>query len=485
MIDLYPRLPVFAQNWVCDVYGWRLKRERFGGPFDARLRELLQSEWMPANQIAERQDAEVRNLVRHAYENVPFYSQRMRELRIVPQDINGVRDLGLLPITTKSDIRAHARQMFAKNIPRSKLKEMHTSGTTGSSLTFSVDRAALPLRWAVWWRHRVRFGATPGEWHVNFTGKLVVPPASRRPPFWRRSRPIHQYLVNMQHLTRDRIRSLARDLDELGPRFFSGYPSIVHVYCQLLAEEGIELRRPPKLIFTGAENILEHQRRDIEAVTNAVLTDQYGFTEGCGNASQCEHFNYHEDFEYGVLECVDAVKQANGEIAGRVIATGFASYGFPFLRYDVGDMGVWAPESFTCPCGRKSRVLARVEGRVDDYVLTPEGRRIMRFDYLFKDTPALREAQVVQKELGEITIRAVLEAGASEEDLLPLRDLVGRWISPTLRVRFETLPHLERKANGKFQAVVSLLPRATATPSRGAESRIADVSNVRRPAAQS
>ena len=460
MAGWYDALPVFAQNWVCDAYGLRVRRERFGPSFRSKLAALRESEWWSAGAIAEYQDAAVRDLVRHAYEHVPFYRDRMRAAGVVPDNVGGVRDLALLPVTTKADVRAHAERMRADDVPRGALVEMHTSGTTGTSLHFQVDRAAIPFRWAVWWRHRTRFGIWPGEWHVNFTGKLAVPRNATRPPFWRRSRPLQQYIVSMQHLTPDSIRSIAGDVDALAPRFFSGYPSIVHVYCRLVAEAGLRLRRPPQFVFTGAENVLAHQRRDIEAATGATVTDQYGFSEGCGNASHCEHFVYHEDFEYGLLECVDPEPMGGGEVRGRIVATGFASRGVPFLRYDVGDIGVWAPEGFRCPCGRASRVLLRIEGRRDDYVITPEGRRIMRFDYLFKDTRGIREAQVVQERLGEIVIRAVLEDGAARNELDAVRALVREWISPRLEVRYQVVDELPRLPSGKLQAVVSLLPTA-------------------------
>ena len=456
MAGWYNALPVFAQNLVCDAYGVKMQRERFNSAFRARLHELRETEWWPAARIAEYQDAQVRKLVKHAYDTVPFYRARMQAHGVTPADIRGVADLQLLPITTKADVRDHEHELRSSRA--GDMVAMHTSGTTGTALHFEVDRAAIPFRWAVWWRHRTRFGVHPGEWHINFTGKRVVPESATRPPFWRRSRPLKQYLVNMHHLTPDRIRSLVTELDGKGTRFWSGYPSIVHVYCRLIAESGLELRQPPQFVFTGAENMLATQKRDIEALTGAVLSDQYGFTEGAGNASHCEKLVYHEDFEYGVLECVDAEPQPNGEVTGRIVATGFASHGFPLIRYDVGDIGVWAPADYACACGRASRVLLRIEGRVDDYVVTPEGRRIMRFDYLFKETHGIRAAQVVQDKVGEIVIRVVLEPGTAAAELDMVRRLVAEWISPRLEVRFEVMDELPRRSNGKLQAVVSHLP---------------------------
>lgn len=458
MSQWYDALPPYAQNLICDLYGAKTRRERYGPRFESRLDSLLKSEWWSQSEIDAFRDESVRRMVEHAYKNVPFYAHRMRDLKLSPDDINGVSDLPLLPVTTKDDIRSNHDQFIARNVRPGVLMGVHTSGTTGSSLHLKVNRDAIPFRWAVWWRHRMRFGVLPDEWHVNFTGKAVVPENVSKPPFWRRSRPLHQYLVNMQQLTPARIRSLAADLDATGARFFTGYPSIIHIYCRLLLEAGIELKNPPKFVFTGAENVLAHQRRDIEAVTGATLSDQYGFTEGAGNASHCERFVYHEDFEYGVLECVDSERFGDNQTRGRIVATGFASPGFPLLRYDVGDWAVWPRETFRCSCGRNSRVLLSIDGRSDDYVITPEGRRIMRFDYLFKDTPSIREAQVVQENVGGIVVRVVLEDQMTDE-LEVVRKLVREWISPRLAVRFEIVPNLPRGENGKLKAVVSSLPR--------------------------
>jgi phenylacetate-CoA ligase len=164
---------------------------------------------------------------------------------------------------------------------------------------------------------------------------------------------------------------------------------------------------------------------------------------------------FHEDFEYGILECAATKKTDASTLQGRIIATGFACYGMPFIRYDVGDIGIWKQAS--CACGRESKVLVGVVGRVEDYVVTPEGSRIMRFDYIFKDAGNIQEAQVVQRELGSICLRIVRRPSfsAADEDLL--RKEIRERVSPRLSVQFEYLDEIEREPNGKFSAVKSFL----------------------------
>src|SRR4029079_11326347 len=180
----------------------------------------------------------------------------------------------------------------------------------------------------------------------------------------------------------------------------------------------------------------------------APVTDEYGFSEGCGNASRCEEDVFHEDFEYGILECGDGQQIDADTRQGRIIATGFGNYAMPFIRYEVGDIGTW--KDTICPCGRNSKVMTKINGRIEDYVLTPEGRKILRFDYIFKDTQNVRDVQVVQKKLGSVCLRIVrrLSYSASDEDVL--RKEIKNRISSRLLVEFEYIDEIERESNGKI-----------------------------------
>jgi phenylacetate-CoA ligase len=459
---VYARLPVFAQNLAASAYGWREARVRFGPEFRRRLDALTASDrWSRADMDA-YQDEQVALLIRHAYEHVPFYRERMRALGLTPADVRSRADLPKLPVLTKEEVRANLPRLKAANAPPKALRHSHTSGTTGKSLDFYVTDRSLAFQWAVWWRHRRRFGLEFGMRHANFTGKLIVPPSQRKPPFWRWNRAFNQALLNMQHITPDKVGAIVDFLGRHDFVFWGGYPSIIHALVRTAMEAGVKLERGPRIIDTGAENMLDVQRRDIEAFTGALLTDQYGFSEGCGNASHCERLAYHEDVEYGVLECGDPETLPDGRVRGTILATGFACPEFPFIRYEVGDAGVWEPGGHLCPCGRQHRILARIEGREDDYVLTPEGGRVMRFDYVFKDTHNVRECQVVQERLGEVVLKVVRRPGYSAADERFIVSEMHRWISPTLQVRFDYVDEIPRDRTGKFRAVRSLLRRGAA-----------------------
>jgi phenylacetate-CoA ligase len=85
----------------------------------------------------------------------------------------------------------------------------------------------------------------------------------------------------------------------------------------------------------------------------------------------------------------------------------------------------------------------------------------MRFDYIFKDSLNVKEAQVVQQRPGEISVRLVRRAGYGRQDELDLRREFARCVSPALVLHFEYVSEIERERNGKFRAVVSHLRAET------------------------
>ena len=452
---IYPRLPIFAQNLACGLQGSSQRKLRYGGVFAERLAWLEQSQWWTASQIEEYQEDTLQKLIRHAYDTVPYYRRTFDTLKLTPADIRTSADLPKLPVLTKEDVFRQRDELVSKAYDPKDLVFCHTSGTTGKSLQFYQEPSAVQFRWAVWWRHKQRFGVAFDDPYATFTGLTAVPLDQHKPPYWRENKPMRQTIFTMHHVIPATVPAIVERLNQGGFSYYSGYPSIIHLLASLIREQGLRITAPPKAIFTGAETLYEDQRQTMADVFGCVVTDQYGFSEGCGNASRCPQDLFHEDFEFGILECDQAQTAENGDRRGTIVATGFAGFAMPFIRYQVGDVGTW--QAAPCSCGRHSKVLSRIEGRVEDYVVTPEGRHILRFDYIFKDTHHVREAQVVQDRPDGIRIVVVRRTGYSTDDEALIREEIRRRVSERLQVSFEYVDEIPREANGKFRAVKSLL----------------------------
>ncbi len=454
---IYKALPIWLQSVACTLYGYNFVRRTYCRRYHEIYTKLLESEWWSSSQIESFQDEQVKDLVLDAYRDVQYYRELMDGLKLVPNDIKCVADLQKLPILQKEDIRNNIQKFVSRKSDSKKLLFRHTSGTTGKSLHLYVNKETDLTQWAVWWRHRNRFGMKIDSLHVYFSANLFVPAEQEYPPFWRIVEPMKQIIMNMHHFTAKKIKPIVDFLNQNYFEFFTAFPSIVHIFAITAYEAGLRLANPPRVIFMGAENTLDFQRRFLDDFFGSQIVEHYGFSEGCGNASVCEHGRYHEDFELGLLECVDPQSLPGGQTRGKIVATGFKCHEFPFIRYEVGDTGIWEAPSVVCQCGRQSRTLVDIEGRQDEYVITPEGRRLMRFDFLFKDAQNCYEAQVVQAELGKIKIFIVRRPGYSSKDERQILREVRKWISETIEVEFIYVSEITREPSGKFRAVKSLL----------------------------
>ena len=94
---VYARSPVRLQELAVNAYALRIHLQRFGRPFEALLESWRQSQWWPREQLVERQNEQLRSLVAHAYETVPYYHRLMTERKLSPADFKTVEDLPKLP----------------------------------------------------------------------------------------------------------------------------------------------------------------------------------------------------------------------------------------------------------------------------------------------------------------------------------------------------------------------------------------------------
>src|SRR6185295_18936993 len=82
------------------------------------------------------QDRALRRLVLHAYERVPFYRALFDRHGLHPRHIRGVEDLGLLPFTSKEEMRGRGeRERVAAGLDPAGLLQVRTSGSSGEPFT--------------------------------------------------------------------------------------------------------------------------------------------------------------------------------------------------------------------------------------------------------------------------------------------------------------------------------------------------------------
>ena len=104
------------------------------------LKWFNRTQWLKPEELEKLQNKKLRALIQHAYRNVPYYHRIFKKLELRPDDIQNKEDLSKLPILTKEDIRKNLDQLRAVNVPKSRVIEAHSSGSTGEPLKYYIDK---------------------------------------------------------------------------------------------------------------------------------------------------------------------------------------------------------------------------------------------------------------------------------------------------------------------------------------------------------
>jgi len=187
--------------------------------------------------------------------------------------------------------------------------------------------------------------------------------------------------------------------------------------------------------------------------------DHYGAAEMAALVTQCEAGTYHANPEFGIVEVLQDGRPARPGEVGEIVATGFVNPVMPLIRYATGDLA--EPGAGRCACGRAFPSLARLEGRTDDVLVTPEGRWIGRLDPIFKGVSSLHETQIVQDRTDHVRVDVVPVAAFTDGERDALVHALRQRLGPSMQIDVVQVGRIPRTAAGKFPAVVNLVGRDT------------------------
>jgi phenylacetate-CoA ligase len=324
----------------------------------------VEFETMSQEDIRQLQVERLQSTLNRVYKNVPYYKSLFDEHRIIPEEINSIKDLQQIPFTTKATLRDnYPYGMFA--VPLREVVRIHSSsGTTGKPTVVGYTRNDLKHWSELMARVLAAAGVTKDDtvqiafdyglftggfgfhYGAELIGASVVPTSLAAPE-------------KQIHIMRDYRTSV-----------LACSPS----FALAIAEKLKELKvNPNELVMRigifGSEPWSEKLRSRIQNDLFIDAYDTYGLSEimGPGVASECDQKNGLHLFEdHYIAEIIDPDTGrvlAPGEI-GELVLTTITKEAMPMIRYRTGDVTTMIENP--CSCGRKSLRLARFTTRSDD-----------------------------------------------------------------------------------------------------------------------
>ena len=269
---------------------------------------LQKTQWWPPEQLQELKNTKLRALVKHAYENVPFYHRIFEERGLTAKDIQTVDDLQKLPILTKNDIRQDYSNMLAKDFKKWKPIPGSTSGATGEPLKYHITVDQASINWAGAFRGWSWAGYRIGDKRISFGGRSIKSPIKfkiiRR--IFERNLPLS--VVSMNDAKYD---NYINSIFSYKPKFIYGYASSIYLladYCKSHKINNIHF----EAVFSTAEVLLPSYRTTIENQFQCEVFDQYGSRDGGGQAMECQkHQGFHISVECRFSGYMTTLSQVN------------------------------------------------------------------------------------------------------------------------------------------------------------------------------
>ena len=458
--SVYPRLPLALQNLACSFAGWQRARARFTPHFHRTLAAWLASGRSSNEALRRIQYDRLRRAVDRARRFVPFY--RDLDLPAAPpveDPEEGIaRLLSELPVLEKATYRDDPERFLACDLSKDRLLKGKTSGTTGTALPLWYTPEAVAEEFAAVWRLRRWQGIDLYDPSFTFGGQLLVPLRQSRPPYWRRNAWGRQTLFSLYHMTDENLPAYVDAMHRLPAVYVQGYPSSLHLLGRAMLEAGRPLPAGKlKAVLPSSESLLAFHREVIERAFAAPIFDRYGTSEFVGSMTGCEEGRLHVDMEFGVVE-VEVEEETPEWVRGPLLVSGLGNDAMGLLRYRIGDVGTRSKQP--CGCGRPGEVFLDVDGRIEDYVVTPDGRWIGRLDHIFKEQLDVAEAQILQETAEAIEVRVVPRSSFDERAEEALLKEIRARLGEAIRIDLRRVDAIPREANGKFRAVKSAIGRA-------------------------
>ncbi|MBK8186879.1 MAG: phenylacetate--CoA ligase family protein [Cellvibrio sp.] len=349
-----------------------------------------------------------------------------------------------MPILTKADVIEHSERLISQApFFRNKLRVANTSGSSGTPLRISYTDESRRINYRFYEAALAHFGCNYKSKSTTFAGRVLYKDPGENPArydFYSKTQYLSSYFISPAT-----IKHYVDALNYWQPEFIDTYPSSIFEVIKLAETQQLKFAFSPKCVLTSSETLTNECRVAIEKAFNTTVIDQYGCTEMAINAVSVGG-DYIASPLYSLIELEHQFDNSYS-----VITTGLLNFGMPLLRYRIGDLVEKASVE-------SNYIMSRIEGRLDDVIITPEGRKVGRMDPAFKGIEGVSSAQIIQEEVALITVLVVLDAKnyARFDSELLISNIKER-TSQSVEVRIKIVEKIEKNKNGKFKSVVSKL----------------------------
>lgn len=372
-------------------------------------------------------------------------------------------DWNHIPVMTKRDLQQPLKDRLSESFATENVYVNKTSGSSGDPFVFAKDKFCHAMTWAVIQDRFQWFGL---DFNTSKQARFYGIPLD----------PKGYYKERFKDALSKRFRFSVFDLSDVAFEnhlqkfktasfeYLNGYTSAIVQFAKFLRQKNLILSAicpSLKACVVTSEMLFDEDKDLMETQFGVPIINEYGASELDLIAFQNPNYEWQVTSETLFVEILDENDRPlpNGQ-EGRIVITSLYNQAHPFIRYDIGDIGILSENSTP-----KKPILKKLIGRTNDIAILPSGKKAagLTFYYITKsiveDDGNVKEFIIEQHKTDTFKITYVSTEPLLETKMKTITTEMERYLEPGLTIQFERIDKLERSKSGKLKQFSSLLKR--------------------------
>ncbi len=396
-------------------------------------------------------DTQKKSIVNFHLNNNPFYKTFGKTI----QEGNW----NTVPVMTKANLQQPLVKRLSTGYSNATIYINKTSGSSGDPFIFAKDKWCHAMTWA---EIMDRFSWYGIDFNTSKQARFYGIPLDKK----------GYYKERIKDLFSNRFRFSVFDLSDVAFDlclkkfkttafdFINGYTSPIVQFAKYLKRKNIILKdhcSTLKVCIVTSEMLFADDKETMQTYFGVPVVNEYGASELDLLAFENRDGDLQLNSETLYIEILDESGKVlpNGE-TGRIVITSFYNRAHPFIRYDIGDIGMISKNSTL-----RKPILKKLIGRTNDIAILPSGKRAagLTFYYITKtiieDDGMVKEFTIEQLTLDQFKINYVSHHELSDEKKKVIKKEMVSYLEPGISISFERFEKLTRSKSGKLKQFIS------------------------------
>jgi len=365
------------------------------------------------------------------------------------------------PVMTKKEFQKPLTERLSEGFTPKTVYVNKTSGSSGDPFIFAKDKFCHALTWA---NIIHRFGWFGVDFNSSFQARFYGIPLDFIGNKKERIKDLlsHRYRFTIFDLSDAVLEKVLKKFESKKFDYINGYTSSIVLFAKFLQKKNIVLTSvcpTLKCCIVTSEMLFDDDKILLENQFGVPIVNEYGASELDLIAFQNPKGEWQVNSETLFVEILDEDNTVlpNGK-EGRIVITSLYNKAHPFLRYDIGDVGILDEKSTF-----KKPILKKLIGRTNDIAVLPSGKKSpgLTFYYVTKsiieDGGNVKEFVIKQTKIDTFDIEYVSGLELTSTQIQQIEKAITTYLESGLTFSFTRKDKLERSKSGKLKQFVSLV----------------------------